>query len=123
MPRTSIRSIVCAFYLAAGMPCALAISISSLSDYVRIAGEVGAGRLECNFAHNPNLIKNLGIPFQTPEGEASSESVSNMLAMSMADSLSRLRDEGLEVGCPRLLNAYGPQGTIVPGLLNSPGSE
>jgi hypothetical protein len=114
---------VCAFYLAAGMPCAFAISISSLSDYVRIAGEVGAGRLECNFAHNLNQLKSLGIPFQTPEGEASSESVSNMLAMSMADSLSRLRDEGLEVGCPRLLNAYGPQGTIVPGLLNSPGSE
>lgn len=98
-------------------------AISTLADYVHVAGEVGAGRLECNLAFNLSELRKLGQPFQGEGDEAAVAAVSELVAKSTQIALALVRDESLEVACPRLLNAYGPQGTIAPGLLNSPGSE
>ena len=119
----AMRRLACVLCFAAGTNGAWAVSISSLSEYVQIAGEVGAGRQECNLAYNLNELQKLGQPFQVSQGDGVHDLISDMVAKSVSNSLSRLRDEGLTSACPRLIKAYGPKGTIVPGLLNSPGSN
>ena len=114
--------------LALGLPAAISAAsaeeIRSREQLARIAGEVAAGRIECNFAFNLARLREISRPFQVagPDDPAI-DVVSDLMVQGMNEALSLLRDEGTENACPRLLEAYGPQGSISPGLLNSPGSE
>lgn len=109
-----LAAVIMALTAASG---AAAESLGSLADYARVAGEVGAGRLNCGFDYDQKALQALGAPFQIgPADMAGQDKAAELVAGAMAEALAR-QAAAPEAECARLMRDYGPAGHRHPGLL------
>jgi len=89
----------------------------SLAEYARIAGEAGVARMDCDMELDIKRLQALGAPFRLdPDDIGAIDGASAVVAGAMNQALQERQAEG-EAYCARALEAYGPSGSVVPGLL------
>lgn len=115
------RMMIAALFAA---PClsmpAKAQSLGSIEEYYDVSGDVAAGRIECGYDVDMKRLQALAKPFQIAAGadEATVNAAADAVAAGMNAAISRLRDEGADSACPRMLALYGPKGSRAAGLLS-----
>jgi hypothetical protein len=93
----------------------------TLEAYVKIAGEVGTARSTCGLDIDTQALFALGRPFAAGQSD---QAALDRMADAVADGLNaagaRLQRQGSESFCREMLEAYGPNGKVHPGLLKGP---
>lgn len=90
----------------------------SLEDYAKIAGEAGTARMNCNYEIDFRAMQKLGAPFTlNPADTPAAEKAMDVIAGALNTAGARYQDEG-EAFCASALAAYGPAGSVAPGLLS-----
>lgn len=116
------KSLLAAVALLAAASLAAPVSAGgapkTLGDYLKIAGETGAARLDCNMELDFTAMQALSKPFQRPDMDAAAaDEIAGQLSQAMTEASARYQSDG-EAFCQVLLDRYGPEGSIAPGLVS-----
>lgn len=115
---TILRSLCLAAVAATVAAQAAVAQPKDVSAYIKLAGEVGTARFNCNFEMDSQALTALGRRFAVDPSDAKAlDQHAAQIAAELARAQQLYQSQGAEVFCRNALASYGPSGSVVPGLL------